>query len=93
MNDIAEKVELVSNTKMVTKKELLQKFIVNDVMTNNRVTVTGQNSIEYRKELDIQSKYSMDRQIKSVIIKLKMIYFTNFVEITCTIFVARKLKL
>ena len=31
INDIAEKIELVSNTNMVTKEELLQKFVAKDV--------------------------------------------------------------
>ena len=32
INDIAEKLELVSNTNMVTKQELLQKFVAKDVL-------------------------------------------------------------
>ena len=50
--DIAEKLELVSNTNMVTKEELLQKFIAKDVITNKLITVAGQMFIEYEKELD-----------------------------------------
>ena len=30
--DIAEKLELISNTNMVTKEELLQKFVAKDVL-------------------------------------------------------------
>ena len=32
INDIAEKLELVSNTNMVTKEELLHKFVAKDVI-------------------------------------------------------------
>ena len=34
VNDIAENIELVSNTKMVTKEELLQNFVAKDVLKN-----------------------------------------------------------
>ena len=52
INDIAEKLELVSNTNMVTKEELLQKFIAKDVIKNKMITVAGQMFLEYEKELD-----------------------------------------
>ena len=52
INDIAEKLELISNTNMVTKEELLQKFIVKDVIKNKMINVAGQMFIEYEKELD-----------------------------------------
>ena len=52
INDIAEKLELVSNTNMVTKEELLQKFVAKDVIKNKMITVAGQMFIEYEKELD-----------------------------------------
>ena len=32
INEVAEKLELISNTNMVTKEELLQKFIAKDVI-------------------------------------------------------------
>ena len=51
MNDIAEKLELVSNTNMVTKEELLQKFVAKDVIRNKMITVAGQMFVEYEKEL------------------------------------------
>ena len=35
MNDIAEKLELVSNTKMVTKGKFLQKLVAKDVKKQN----------------------------------------------------------
>ena len=52
INDIAEKLELVSNTNMVTKEELLHKFAAKDVIKNKMITVAGQMFIEYEKELD-----------------------------------------
>ena len=52
INDIAEKLELVSKTNMVTKEELLQKFIAKDVIKNKMITVAGQMFIEYEQELD-----------------------------------------
>ena len=52
INDIAEKLELVSNTNMVTKEELLQKFVAKDVIKNKMINVAGQMFIEYEKELD-----------------------------------------
>ena len=52
INDIAEKLELVSNTNMATKEELLQKFVAKDVIKNKMITVAGQMFIEYEKELD-----------------------------------------
>ena len=50
--DIAEKLELVSNTNMLTKEELLQKFVARDVIKNKMINVAGQMFIEYEKELD-----------------------------------------
>ena len=52
INDIAEKLELVSKTNMVTKEELLQKFVAKDVIKNKMINVAGQMFIEYEKELD-----------------------------------------
>ena len=37
---------------MVTKEELLQKFVAKDVIKNKMITVAGQMFIEYEKELD-----------------------------------------
>ena len=50
--DVAEKLKLVSNTNMVTKGELLHKFIAKDVIKNKMITVAGQMFIEYEKEID-----------------------------------------
>ena len=50
--DVAEKLKLVSNTNMVTKEELLHKFIAKDVIKNKMINVAGQVFIEYEKELD-----------------------------------------
>ena len=56
INDIAEKIELVSNTNMVTKEELLQQFVAKDVIKNKMITVAGQMFIEYEKKLDNSDK-------------------------------------
>ena len=50
--DVAEKLKLVSNTNMVTKEELLQKFVAKDVIKNKMITVAVQMFIEYEKEID-----------------------------------------
>ena len=52
INDIAGKLELISKTNMVTKEELLQKFVAKDVIKNKMINVAGQMFIEYEKELD-----------------------------------------
>ena len=52
IHDIAENLQLVSNTNMVTKEELLQKFVAKDVIKNKMITVAGQMFIEYERELD-----------------------------------------
>ena len=52
INDIAEKLELISNTNMVTKEELFKKFVAKDVIKNKMNNVAGQMFIEYEKELD-----------------------------------------
>ena len=52
INDIAEKLELISNTNMITKEELLQKFVAKDVIKNKMITDAGQMFIEYEKEID-----------------------------------------
>ena len=59
INDFAEKSELVSNTNMVTKEELLQKFVAKDVIKNKMITVAGQMVVEYEKEL-----YKSDKKFK-----------------------------
>ena len=50
--NIAEKLKLVSNTNMVTKEELLHKFIAKDVIKNKMIDVAGQMFVEYEKDLD-----------------------------------------
>ena len=47
INDFAENLELVVNTNMVTKEEVLQKFVAKDVIKNRMITVAGQIFIEY----------------------------------------------
>ena len=50
--EVAEKLELISNTNMATKEEFLQKFVAKDVIKNKIITVAGQMFLEYEKELD-----------------------------------------
>ena len=54
--EIAEKLELVSNTNIVTKEELFHKFVAKDVIKNKLINVAGQMFIEYEKELDISNQ-------------------------------------
>ena len=56
INDIAEKLELLVNTNMITKEELFMKFVSKDVLINKMITVAGQMFIEYEKELDISNQ-------------------------------------
>ena len=56
INDTDEKLELVSNTNMVTKEELLQKFVAKDGKKNKMIIVAGQMFIEYEKKLDNSDK-------------------------------------
>ena len=56
INDFAEKIELVSNTNMVTKEELLEKIVAKDAIKNKMISVAGQMFIEYEKELDNSDK-------------------------------------
>ena len=51
INDIAEKLDLISNTNMVTKEELLQKFVAEIVIKDKMITVAGQMFIDYEKAL------------------------------------------
>ena len=41
---------------MVTKEKLLQNFVAKDVIKNKMITVAGQMSIEYEKEIDNSDK-------------------------------------
>ena len=50
--DIAEKIELASNTINVTKEEILQKMFGNDVVKPKTISFAGQTFIQYEKELD-----------------------------------------
>ena len=56
INDIGEKLELISNTNLVTKEELLQKIVTKDVIKNKMINVAGQMFIEYEKEIDNSNK-------------------------------------
>ena len=46
INDFAEKLDLISNTNMVTKEEFLKKTVANYVMKNEMIAVAGQMFIE-----------------------------------------------
>ena len=52
VNDIAEKIELASNTNIVTKEEFLQKLSGKDVVKFKKINVDGQLFFQYEKELD-----------------------------------------
>ena len=54
-NDIAENLELLSDTNMVTKEEILQKFVAK-VVIEKIFSVAGQMFIEYEKQLDNSNK-------------------------------------
>ena len=60
INDIAEKLELISNTNMVSKDELLQKFVAKDVIENKMINVAGQMFIEYEIEIDNSNKITKE---------------------------------
>ena len=86
INDIAEKLELVSNTNMLTKEEFLQKFVAKDVIKNKMITVAGQMFIEHEKELDNSDKiikeyenYFGDNEIRNDI--LDKVFGDNVKEI------------
>ena len=51
INYNAEKLELVSNTNVVTKK-ILQKIVAKVVRKNNTITVAGQIFVKYEKQID-----------------------------------------
>ena len=40
-DDIAEKLELVFKSNMVTKEEILHKFVAKDVIKNKMIAITG----------------------------------------------------
>ena len=56
INDIAEKLGIVSNTKMVTKEELLQNFVAEDARKSKMINVAVQMIIEYEKRLNNSDK-------------------------------------
>ena len=56
ITDIAEKLELVSNTNMVTKETLWQKIVAKEVIKNKMITFAGHMFIENDKKLDISNQ-------------------------------------
>ena len=51
-----QKLELVSKTNIVTKQEILHKFVAKDVIKNKMITVAGRMFIEHEKEIDISKQ-------------------------------------
>ena len=49
INDIADKLDLISNTNMISKDELLHNFAAKDVIKNKMIAVAGQLFFEYEK--------------------------------------------
>ena len=74
INDIAEKLELVANTNMVTKVELLQKFVAKDVKKTRRSLLLVKCLLNMRKKYKILIKYSKVMNIIAVMIKSEMTY-------------------
>ena len=69
----AEKPELASNTNIVTKEELLQKLIGEDVVKTKMILVAGQIFLQYEKKWDesnqkfkIYENYNGDDKIKTM---------------------------
>ena len=74
MNVSAEMFELVISTNMVTKEELLQTFVAEDVTKNKLITVSGQMSIEYEKQIDNSKQVIEGYEDCIGDIKIKKIY-------------------
>ena len=75
IRDVAEKIELFSNTNKVRKEELLQKFVAEGVIKNKMITAAGHTFVELEKNLDFSNQRikGYEKNIE-LIIKLKMIY-------------------
>ena len=73
INDSAEKLELKSNTIMITNEELLPKFVVKEVKKTKSSLLLVKRSFNIRKNWISQIKYSKAMKIISVILKSKMI--------------------
>ena len=58
VNDFAEKIDLASNKSFVTKKELLQKLIGEDVVKTQTINFACQLFIQFEEELD-ESNHSI----------------------------------
>ena len=75
IKDIAEKIELFSNTNMNRKEELLQKFVAEGVIKNKMITVADHTFFELEKNLDFSNqrikgyeKYKVDNKTKNDIL-------------------------
>ena len=80
---LQKKIGLVSNTNMVANEEILQEIVAKVVIKNKMIPVAGQMFIEFENELDNSNQknkgvggYTGDKK------KLKVIYWTKFLEIT-----------
>ena len=63
IKDIAEKIELVSNTNTVTREEVLYKLIGKDVIKTKMLDVARQMFIQNEKELDEYSQLKKLRRL------------------------------
>ena len=77
LNDIAEKIELASNTNIVTKEEVLQKLIGKVVIKSKMINVAWQLFLQYEEELDESNQkiktyenYIDDDKIKNDVLKI-----------------------
>ena len=50
INDIAETLELVSNTKLLTNEELIHKLTGEDVVKTKKINVAAQMFVHYEKK-------------------------------------------
>ena len=71
IKDFAEKLQLVSNTKIVTKEESLNKLTAKEVVKTKMLNIAGDVFIEYEKELDERHRKmkSYEKYVRDNIIK------------------------
>ena len=72
INDVDEKIELVSNTNIVTKEEVLHKLKGKNVIKTKMLQVTGQTFIQHEKELDESNQKEKAAKTILVINKFEM---------------------
>ena len=71
INDIAEKMQLASNTNMVTKLELLQQLIAKQVAKSKMLNVSAEMFIQHEKEQDESNQIFNVLKFLLQMIKLK----------------------